>query len=179
MRYGEFLRTAVLLFAASATVLGALAIIGAHGRDETTLIVLAIGWWAFAAVYGAWLGRRPEVTEGIARLLANARTTPLLPELHPGRILLERLGGLAAYTVVSGGLAFLAPQVPAIAAGFPLVFALLWRRQGAAVTAIEERDGVRFYVEYASPLKPTRLLRTPGFRKNEPAPTDVHGVTVR
>ena len=24
-----------------------------------------------------------------------------------------------------------------------------------------------------SPFKPTKLLRTPGFRKNEPAPTDV------
>ena len=39
--------------------------------------------------------------------------------------------------------------------------------------AIEERDGVRFYVELNSPFKPTQLLRTPGFRKNEPSPTDV------
>jgi hypothetical protein len=32
---------------------------------------------------------------------------------------------------------------------------------------------VRFYVEHNSPFKPTELLRTPGFRKNEPSHTDV------
>jgi hypothetical protein len=34
------------------------------------------------------------------------------------------------------------------------------------VTAIEERDGARFYVERTSPLQPIRLVRTPGFRSN-------------
>lgn len=177
MRYPDFLRTAVLLFAGSATVLGAVAISGAHGHDQTTLIPVAAGWWVLGALYGGWLGRRPQVAEGIAHLLANARTTPLLPELQPGTVLLERLWILAAYTVVAGALAFLAPQVPAIGAGFPLVFALSWRRQASAVTAIEERDGVRFYVEQRSPFKPTQLLRTPGFRKNKPAPVDVQGVS--
>jgi hypothetical protein len=69
--------------------------------------------------------------------------------------------------------AFVMPQVPAIAAGFFLLAALWWRRQPSAVTAIEERDGVRFYVERTSPFAPTKLIRTPGFRRNEPAPTDV------
>jgi hypothetical protein len=32
--------------------------------------------------------------------------------------------------------------------------------------AIEERDGARFYIERVSPLKPIRLVRTPGFRSN-------------
>jgi hypothetical protein len=63
--------------------------------------------------------------------------------------------------------------VPAVAAGYALVFALAWRNHGGAVLAVEERDGVRFYVEHNSPFKPTQLLRTPGFRKNEPSPTDV------
>jgi hypothetical protein len=58
------------------------------------------------------------------------------------------------------------PQVPAIAAGFEIIWALAWRRQSAAVTAIEERDGARFYVEHTSPLKPIKLVRTPGFRSN-------------
>ena len=178
MRYGDFLRTSVLLFAGSATVLGAVAIAGAHGRGEDTVLYAALGLWAAAAVYGGWLGRRPAVTEGIGRLLANARTTPLLPELQPGTILVGRLWGLAAFTVVAGALAFLVPQVPAIAAAFPLVGALSWRRQSSAVAAIEERDGVRFYVEHNSPFKPIQLLRTPGFRKNEPSPTDVQGVSV-
>jgi len=34
------------------------------------------------------------------------------------------------------------------------------------VTAIEERDGARFYVLRTSPLKPIQLVRTPGFRSN-------------
>jgi hypothetical protein len=40
------------------------------------------------------------------------------------------------------------------------------------VTAIEERDGVAFYIERTSPLKPIQLLRTPGFRRAGPAPTN-------
>jgi hypothetical protein len=177
MRYGDFLRTSILLFGASATVLGAVALVGAHGRDESTLVYMALALWALAALYGGWIGRRPAVTEGIAHLLASARTTPLLPELQPGTILFGRLWGLALFTAVAGGLAFLAPQVPAIGAAFPLIGALYWRRQGAAVAAIEERDGVRFYVEHNSPFKPMQLVRTPGFRKNEPSPTDVQGVS--
>ena len=31
------------------------------------------------------------------------------------------------------------------------------------MAAIEERDGVRFYVDRTSPLKPIQLIRTPGF----------------
>jgi hypothetical protein len=55
------------------------------------------------------------------------------------------------------------PQVAAIAAGFAIIWALAWRRQESAVAAIEERDGVRFYVDRTSPLQPIQLVRTPGF----------------
>ena len=54
------------------------------------------------------------------------------------------------------GLAFIAPQVPGIATGFAIIWALSWRRQHRAVQAIEERDGVVFYVEPTSPLRPKR-----------------------
>lgn len=178
MRYGDFLRTSVLLFGASATVLGAVALFGARSRDDTTLTYVALGIWAVATIVGGWIGRRNEPVEGIGRLLSSARTTPLLPEQQPGTILFNRLWGLAGFTVVAGGLAVIAPQVPAIGAAFPLLFALSWRHQSAAVAAIEGRDGVRFYVEHNSPFKAMQLLRTPGFRKNEPAPTDVQGVSI-
>ena len=49
---------------------------------------------------------------------------------------------------------FFVPQVAAVAAGFAIIWALAWRRQDAAVAAIEERDGVRFYVDKTSPLQP-------------------------
>jgi hypothetical protein len=173
MRYPDFLRTAVLLFAASATALAIVAIAGARAKDDTTLQYVALAWWATAAAAGAWLGRRSTANRATAKLLAGARTTPLLPELQPGTILFNRLWWLLLFTVAAGSVAFLVPQVPAVGAGYAIAFALAWRNHSPAVVAVEERDGVRFYVEYNSPFKPTQLLRTPGFRKNEPSPTDV------
>jgi hypothetical protein len=173
VRFGDFLRTSVLLFGAAATACAIVAIAGARAKDDSSVLYIAVGWWFVAAVAGLWFGRRREATEGIARLLSDARTTPLLPELEPGTVLFNRLWAFGLMTVIAGGVAFLFPQVPAIWTGFTLLVGLAWRKQPAAVLAIEERDGVRFYVERVSPFKPTRLLRTPGFRKNEPAPTDV------
>jgi hypothetical protein len=173
MRFNDFLRTAVLLFAGGATACGVVAIAGARSRDDTTLLHVAVAWWILAAALGIWLGRGAGTVEGISRLLADARSTQTLPEVEPGRILFNRLWALALATIAAGGLAWLIPQVPAIAGGFFLLAALWWRRQPSAVVAIEERDGVRFYVERTSPFQPTRLIRTPGFRRNEPAPTDV------
>jgi hypothetical protein len=89
-----------------------------------------------------------------------------LPELNPGRTLVNRLWPLLFSTIGAGALAFVWPQVPAVAAGFAVIWALAWRRQSSAVTAIEERDGARFYVERTSPLQPIRLVRTPGFKSN-------------
>jgi hypothetical protein len=173
VRFGDFLRTSVLLFGAAATACAIVAIAGARAAGDDTVLYLALAWWAVAALIGLWLGRRREAAEGIARLLSDARTTPLLPELEPGAVLFNRLWSFGIVTIVAGGVAFLFPQVPAIWTGFTLLVGLAWRKQPSAVLAIEERDGVRFYVERVSPFKPTRLLRTPGWRKNEPAPTDV------
>jgi hypothetical protein len=168
MRFTDFLRTCVLLFAGAATALAAVTIAGASAKDDRTLLYVALAWWALAALAGLWLGRRPEVSQGIGRALAGARTQPALPELEPGAILFNRLWALALFTVGSGAVAFLIPQVPGVAAGYVIAAALAWRKQSAAVEAIEGRDGVRFYVEQTSPFKPTRLIRTPGFRRVEP-----------
>src|SRR5437588_5662357 len=89
-----------------------------------------------------------------------------LPEVNPGRTVLNRLWPLLVSTVGAGALAFVLPQVPAVATGFAIIWALAWRRQASAVTAIEERDGARFYIERTSPIKPIRLVRIPGFRSN-------------
>jgi hypothetical protein len=169
VRFPDFLRAATLLFAGSASVLAFIAVVGTSRTTDVALAIFGAAWWLVTAAAGAWLGRRPQASAGIARLLAGARSSPALPELEPGTILFNRLWGLAAYTAVAGGLGFLLPQVPAIAAGYALLVALTWRRQPAAVAAIEGRDGVRFYVERTSPFKPTRLLRTPGFRHFEAA----------
>lgn len=170
MRFGDFLRVAVLLFGGAATALAIVSIAGASGEDSTLPIAVAVGWWVLAAIAGLWLGRRNVPTAQIGRLLASARNTNSLPEVEPGAIVFNRLWPLATITLVSGGLAFLVPQVPAIAAGYALAVALTWRKQAAAVTAIEERDGVQFFFDRSSPFGAPKLLRTPGLRKVEPAP---------
>ena len=169
MRFVDFLKTTVLACAAAATALGAVAIAGAAADENGTLLVFCAAWWTIAAILGIALGRRAETTPPIARLLAGARATTTLPEQNrPAAVLVNRLWPLILAMVISGAVAFLTPQVPAIAAGFALVLALYWRRQDAAVTAIEERDGAAFFVERTSPFKPMQLVRTPGFRRIGP-----------
>ena len=165
MRFVDFLKTTVLVCAASATALGAIAVLSASSRQEAAPLFFAAAWWTAAGAVGGYLGRRAETTAPIARLLAAARNATTLPEQRPGALLLNRLWPLIVVTVAAGALAVLAPQIPAIAAGFAVIWALSWRRQEAAVTAIEERDGVAFYIERTTPLQPMQLVRTPGFRR--------------
>jgi hypothetical protein len=166
MRFSDFLRTTVLISAAAATALAAVSLAGANGTSDDLVVPLGAGWWVVAAVFGIYVGRRAQTSGPIASLLANARMQSTLPELHPGRTVLNRLWPLLLSTVGAGALAFVLPQVPTVATGFAIIWSLAWRRQASAVTAIEERDGARFYIERTSPFKPIRLVRTPGFRSN-------------
>ena len=167
MRFVDFLRAAVLLCAGSATALATLTVLSASRREEeTSLVVFIIGWWIVASTIGMWLGRRAETNSPIARLLASAKSSTSLPEQRPGSLLLNRMWPLLLSTVLALGLGLFAPQVPAIACGFAIIGALAWRQQESAVTAIEERDGVAFYVEPTPPLKPIKLIRAPGFRRD-------------
>ena len=166
MRFTDFLRTTVLMSAAAATALAAVTVAGAAGTGDDLVVPVGAAWWALAGVIGIWLGRRAETSSPIATLLASARMQPSLPELNPARTLLNRLWPLLFSTVGAGVLSFLFPQVPAVATGFAVIWALGWRRQSSAVAAIEERDGARFYVLRTSPLSPIKLVRTPGLRSN-------------
>lgn len=166
MRFVDFLRAAVLLCAGSATALATLTVLSASRREDSALVVFIIGWWLIAIMVGMWLGRRAETNSPIARLLASAKSSTSLPEQRPGSLLLNRTWPLLLSTILALGLGLFAPQVSAIACGFAVIGALAWRRQEAAVTAIEERDGVAFYVEPTSPLKPIKLIRAPGFRRD-------------
>ncbi|HEX4188414.1 MAG TPA: hypothetical protein VHY83_10995 [Solirubrobacteraceae bacterium] len=168
MRFVDFLRTTVLLTAAAATALATVTVLAAGAKSGDPLLPIAVGWWVIAAVIGLRLGRRAQTNPPIARLLAGAKTSTSLPEHHPSAILLNRLWPLLLFTLLAGGLAFLAPQIPGIAAGFAIIFALAWRRQDAAVSAIEERDGASFYVVRTSPVRPIALVRTPGFKALRP-----------
>jgi hypothetical protein len=162
VRFVDFLKATVLLSAGGATLLAVVTILGAAQDAEPTLTYVSVGWWAVAALIGAWLGRRNEASPPIARLLADARMQTSLPELRPGLTLLNRLWPLLFSTLGAGILGLFVPQVAGVAAGFAIIWALAWRRQDAAVTAIEDRDGFRFYVDRTPPLQPIRLIRTPG-----------------
>jgi hypothetical protein len=167
VRFGDFLRTTVLISAAAATALAAATVAAsAAGNGDSLLLPVSAAWWLLAGLAGLWMGRRPQTSAQIASLLASARTQASLPEITPARTLVNRLWPLLFSTIGAGALAFLLPQVPAIATGFAIIWALAWRRQASAVTAIEDRDGARFYVDHTSPLRPIRLVRTPGFRSN-------------
>ena len=163
MRFVDFLKATVLLSAGGATLLALITILGAtRSADDATLVYVAVGWWAVATAIGAWLGRRNEASPPIARLLADARMQTMLPELRPGLTMINRLWPLLVSTVGAAILGLFVPPVAAVASGFAIIWALAWRRQDAAVTAIEDRDGFRFYVDKTPPLQPIRLIRTPG-----------------
>lgn len=166
MRFTDFLRMTVLISAGAASALAAVTVAGASDANDALIVPVAAGWWVIAALIGIWLGRRGDASPPIASLLASARTQSSLPELSPARTILNRLWPLLVSTIGAGVLSFVLPQVPAVATGFAIIWSLAWRRQAGAVAAIEERDGVRFYVQRTSPFKPIQLARTPGFRSN-------------
>jgi hypothetical protein len=163
VRFGDFLKATVLLSGASATLLAALTVIGlSRSLDRSPAVVCAV-WWVLATIIGSAMGSRENATAQIARLLAMARTQHSLPELRPARTIFNRLWPLLVATLGAGALSVFLPQVGGIAAGFAIIWSLAWRRQEAAVAAIELRDGARFYVDRTSPLQAIQLIRTPGF----------------
>ena len=169
MSFCDLLRMTVLLAAGAATVLAAVTAIVVGTTDDTLTLFIALGWWTIALVAGLILGRPSQAAEAMRPVLAQARTANAMPEIgDPGRAALARLWPIGAFAVIAGGLGFIFPGVAAVGAGFALAAALTWRAREGAVAAIEERDGIRFYVEPGSALQPVRLIRTPGLRRDRP-----------
>ncbi len=168
MRFVDFLKTTVLACAGAGTALAAVSVLAVAADGSPGLVVLLAVWWPAALALGTWLGRRGDPLPAVARLLAGARSTTTLPDPGaggPALLIVNRLWPLLLALVAGGAVGFAVPQVPVVAAGFALVWALYWRRQDRAVTAVEERDGVTFYVERTSPVRPMQLVRTPGLRR--------------
>jgi hypothetical protein len=171
MAFCDLLRTTVLLAAGAATALAAITVVSASAAGDTLTIYVAAVWWIVALSGGIVLGRPARAVEAMRPALAEARMATALPSLgNPTRAALARLWPLGAFALLAGGLGLVFSGVAAIGAGFALGAALTLRSREGAVAAIEERDGVRFYVKQGSALEPVTLVRTPGLRRDRPPP---------
>lgn len=166
MLYSELLRITVLLIGGVATALGAVSVIAAQHDADSLALIVGGAWWLLAGGLGLALGRSGRVAQAISRVLAGARTATSLPPESPAWIAFLRLWPVGAFALICGGLAWIWPQIAAIGAGYAILTALSWRGREGAVQAIEDRDGVRFYVEPSSALEPVRLVRTPGLYRD-------------
>ncbi len=166
MLFVDLLRITVLLIGAAATAMGAVTVVAAAQGSLTATLVVAAAWWTLAVVLGSLLGTSSRAAQAMSRALASARTATSLPTESPGRIAFLRLWPIGAFALIVGGLGWLFPQVTAVGAGYAILNALAWRNRERAVSAIEERDGIRFYVEPGSALQPVKLVRTPGLGRD-------------
>jgi hypothetical protein len=162
--YTDLLRLTVFLTGAEATALGAITAIGASRTEDTTTIAVAAAWWLVSLLIGIYLGRPARAAEDVRDPLARAKTATSLPSETPARISVGRLWPIALTAVIAGGLGLFFPGVAVIGAGYALIVSLAWHTREAAVLAIEQRDGVKFYVVPTSALRPVELVRTPGLR---------------
>jgi hypothetical protein len=166
MLFVDLLRITVLLIGAAATALGAVTALVAGQDAASATLIVAGAWWTLAVVLGSVLGTSPRAAQAMSRALASARTATSLPTESPGRIAFLRLWPIGAFALIVAGLGWLFPQVAAVGAGYAILNALAWRNRERAVSAIEERDGIRFYVEPGSALAPIKLVRTPGLGRD-------------
>src|SRR4029079_12091763 len=128
-----------LLSARAAPCCPTFTFLGATPESDDTVVFILAAWWFVAALIGAFLGRRTQVSPAIGRLLADAKAATMMPEHRPGAVTVNRLWPLLLSTIVAGGLGLIAPQIPGIATGFAVIWALGWGRQEAAGRGIEGR----------------------------------------
>jgi hypothetical protein len=162
--FSDLLRISVLITAAEATILAAITAIGVNNTDDATTLYVALVWWMVAFGVGLWLGRPLRAAEEMRDPLARAKTATSLPVESPGRVAVGRLWPMALFVVGAGIIGVFFPGVAAIGAGYALLVSVAWHNREAAVLAVEQRDGVKFYVVPTHALKPIELVRTPGLR---------------
>jgi hypothetical protein len=166
MPFTDLLRVTVLLSGAEATALAAITAVVVNRDADTRTLAVAAAWWLVALAIGLYLGRPSRASEGLRDALGRARTATSLPPESPARIAFARLWPIALTAIAAGALGVFFPGVAAIAAGYALLVSLAWHSREAAVLAIEQRDGVKFYVVPNSALRPIQLVRTPGLRSD-------------
>ena len=166
MPYTDLLRVTVFITGAEATALGAITAIGANRTGEESIVLIAAAWWLVALAIGFYLGRPGRASDDMRNALSRARTATSLPPESPARIAAARLWPIGVTAIVAGVLGLFFPGVALVGAGYALIVSLAWHTREGAVLAVEQRDGVRFYVVPSSGLRPIELVRTPGLRSD-------------
>jgi hypothetical protein len=164
--YTDLLRVTVFITGAEATALGAITALAAGRDDDSRTVIVAAVWWLISLAIGFYLGRPSRAADDMRDVLARARTATSLPPETPARIAFARLWPIGVTAIGAGVLGIFFPGVAAIGAGYALIVSLAWHSREAAVLAIEQRDGTKFYVVPNSALRPVELVRTPGLRSD-------------
>ena len=164
MPYTDLLRVTVLLTGAEATALATITAIAANRDSDTRTLIVAAVWWLLSLAIGFYIGRPSRAADALRDTLSRAKTATSLPVETPARISFGRLWPIAVTAIAAGVLGVFFPGVAAIGAGYALLVSLAWHSREGAVLAIEQRDGVKFYVVPNSALRPIQLVRTPGLR---------------
>jgi hypothetical protein len=169
--FTELLRAGSLISGVCATVLAGTTVALGFDATEQSVVVFAAIWWLICGTAAMLvIGRRDgRPSDALERLLVDAKPQRIPDEPQVARVVVGRLWPLALVTglTVLGG-AVLGPRIPGVVVGFPLMWALQWRAQQFAVSAVEERDGVVFSVVPTGPLQPITLVRGPGLRREYP-----------
>ncbi len=166
MPFTDLLRVTVFITGAEATALGAITALAAGRAGDSRTVIVAAVWWLVSLAIGFYLGRPRRASDDMRDVLARARTATSLPAETPARIALGRLWPIGLTAIAAGVLGVFFPGVAAIGAGYALIVSLAWHTREAAVLAIEQRDGIKFYVVPNSGLRPVELVRTPGLRSD-------------
>jgi len=111
-------------------------------------------------------GAEATVLGAVTAIGANREGSATTIVVAAAWITIGRLWPIAATAILAGGLGLFFPGVAVIGAGYALIVSLAWHTREAAVLAIEQRDGVKFYVVPNSALRPVELVRTPGLRSD-------------
>jgi hypothetical protein len=164
--YTDLLRVTVFITGAEATALGAITALAASRDGDSRTVIVAAVWWLVSLAIGFYLGRPSRAADDMRAALARARTANSLPAESPARIAFGRLWPIGVTAIAAGVLGVIFPGVAAVGAGYALIVSLSWHTREAAVLAIEQRDGVKFYVVPNPAWQPIELTRTPGLRSD-------------
>src|SRR3954465_3505163 len=83
MPYTDLLRASVFITAAEATALGAITALAANRDGDTTVAVVAAGWWLVALAIGVYLGRPQRAADDVRDARAPPRRRPPPPPPPP------------------------------------------------------------------------------------------------